>query len=423
MSRLISDLLAAEEPLFSISLRQLEELSGRAGADVQLASEINNRVRDKKLELGLGPEADPKAFHRALVKQLVEHNRVLEKLVGVRANDSAPETARKILVTYRQVQIPRQAWVIKKSRAREFLQSLPPPKIMKFLGYSNVEAMLKRENIAEIFGALRFGEGSRWLNQFNRQYARLDQTDFESRPIEVLILPPRWQSLCADFVRAKKHNLTHSKEMGVIVMLPIKANSLAVLTLWDLALLFHYTNEVRLYSAFFKLQQDRPDFGSMVADTLVADPAQAAVVAGHQIHWRVIQRYFGKSSSRDHPEIFQPHVQPEDLHWRAAEAVLYRLAPELSFWQDLDYVGCLDGQRPVSANLLDVAASWSNQAPYNQRSYYHFREALWNEVFSRYFSQAALRTQILDQLDNSLIAPEDLRPSPSDSDTPTREIG
>lgn len=406
MARLISDLLAAEEPLFSISLRQLEALTGRTGADVQLATEISNRVRQKKVELGLDPEASPKSFHQALVDQLVEHNRLLEKRVGIKAGDSPPEMLRKILASYRSVQLPRQAWVLKPARAREFLKAQPPAKIMSFLGHKSVDALLRNENLAEIYGALRFGETARWLNQFNRQYARLTPADFESRPIEVLILPPRWQPLCSSFIRAKKHNLTHSKEMGVIVMLPVRPGRLAALTLWALALLFHYTNEIRLYSTFFKLHQVRADFGQMVAETLVADPPRAAVVAGHRVHWRVIQRYFGKGGGRDHPEIFQPHVQPEDLHWRAAEAVLYRLAPELTFWQDLDYVGCLDGSRPVSANLLDVAASWSNQAPYPQRLYYHFRESLWNEVFSRYLGQTALRQQILDQLDNEMIAPE-----------------
>lgn len=408
MSRLISDLLAAEEPLFSLSLRQLESLTGHTGADIELAAEISSRVRDKKTELGLDPDSEPKIFHQALVAKLVEHNLLLEKLVGLKSNDSPPEIARKILLTYRKVKVPGQAWVLKKSRAKQLLKSQPPKKIMEFLGYSSIDSLLKRENPSEIFGALRFGETARWLNSFNRQYQALTPADFESRPIEVLVLPPRWLPLCAGFVKAKKHNLTHSKEMGVIVMLPTKPKQLAGLALWDLALLFHYTNEIRLYSAFFKLGQVRPDFGQMVAETIVADPSQAAVMAGNRVHWRVIQRYFGKASDNEHPEIFQPHVQPEDLHWRAAENVLMSLAPELSFWKDLDYVGCLDGERPVSANLLDIAASHSNQAPYHQRAYYHFREALWNEVFARYFGHQALKSQILDQLDNNLIAPEEI---------------
>lgn len=408
MSRLISDLLAAEEPLFSLSLRQLESLTGRRGADVELAAEIGNRVRQKKTELGLDPEASPKSFHQGLVAKLVEHNQLLEVAAGIKTDDSPPEIARKILLTYRQVKVPNQAWVLKKSRARQFLKACPPTKIMEFLGYSSIDSLLKRENVAEIFGALRFGETARWLNGFNRQYQTLTPADFEPRPVEVLVMPPRWLPLCSAFVKAKKHNLTHSKEMGVIVMLPIKPKQLAAQALWNLSLLFHYTNEIRLYSAFFKLGQVRPDFGSMVAETIVADPSQATIVAGQRIHWRVIQRYFGKSSEGDHPEIFQPHLQPEDLHWRAAEKVLMSLAPELAFWRDLDYVGCLDGDRPVSANLLDIAASYSNQAPYHQRAYYHFREALWNEVFARYFGHQTLKSQILDQLDNNLVAPEDI---------------
>ena len=46
-------------------------------------------------------------------------------------------------------------------------------------------------------------------------------------------------------------------------------------------------------------------------------------MAGSHVHWRVIQRYFGKLENEYHPEIFEPHVQPEDLHWRKAEEALY----------------------------------------------------------------------------------------------------
>lgn len=111
----------------------------------------------------------------------------------------------------------------------------------------------------------------------------------------------------------------------------------------------------------------------------------------------------------NHPEVFEPHVQPEDLHWRKAEDLLYELDKELGFWRDLDYVGIMDkDKRPVTLNMLDVAASYVNQTPYKERAIYHFREALWNEVFIRYMGETTLEKQILQQLDNDMIAPEKL---------------
>ncbi len=122
----------------------------------------------------------------------------------------------------------------------------------------------------------------------------------------------------------------------------------------------------------------------------------------------MIQRYFGKLESEHHPEIFEPHVQPEDLHWRRAEEILYKIDPELAFWKDLDYVALMQDGRATAFNMMDVAASYCNQTAYEHRTLYHFRESLWNEIFMRYLGQKTLEEQVLNQLNNEMIAPERL---------------
>ena len=409
MSRLIAQLLAAEQPLFSLSLRQLEEVSGLPAVDTRLTAEIIGKVRLKTEELGLDPDdTTGQELYQALVHQLAKHDQHLCHTIGGRVGDTAAELIPKIKAAQDKVELDRDCWVLKKSVAKEFLRQSPPLKIMQLLGYKSVDSMLKSENIFELFGALRFAEDPDWLNGFNEKYKSLKPSDFTTRRIEVLVMPERWASICQDFIAKKKHNVTHSKEMGVVIMLPIKAQRIDGLTLWALSLLFHYINEVRLYSTFFKLQQVKPNFGQIVVDTLIADPSQAAIMAGNQIHWRVIQRYFGKLEHERHPQIFQPHVQPEDLHWRAAEVILYNLDPELKFWADMDYVAVMYDNRPVVFNMMDVAASYANKTAYGRREIYHFREALWNEVFVRYLGTSVLEDQILKQLDNDLINPAKL---------------
>jgi hypothetical protein len=189
---------------------------------------------------------------------------------------------------------------------------------------------------------------------------------------------------------------------------PSKANRTGLVTL-DLALTLHYINEIRLYSSFFKLQQVKSDFSNIVIDTLNADRPEIAVMAGQRIHWRVIQRYFGKLKNEYHPEIFEPHVQPEDLHWRKAESVLFELDDQYGWWRDLDYIGVMHQNQPVSLNLVDVATCYSNGFEYKDRLYFHFRESLWNELFERYMGEKTLEQQVLKQLDNDMIAPETIR--------------
>ena len=72
MSKLISYLLGAEEPLFSISLRQLEKTAGNPAVDVRLTAEIIGKVRMKMKQLGLDP-GDTKGpeLYKALIRNHV----------------------------------------------------------------------------------------------------------------------------------------------------------------------------------------------------------------------------------------------------------------------------------------------------------------------------------------------------------------
>jgi hypothetical protein len=406
----LRDLLDAKEPLFSKALEQLEQASHQTGADAKLVGDIHEKATKAIRALGLDEKdtTGPELFH-ALNAKIKEHDEHLAKSIGGDYNQSVQELLPLMRDAAAKVKTPRDCWVLKKSVAKEMLRQMPPQNIMKMLGYRSVDSMLKRENLAEIYGALRFAEDPAWLNQFNEKYKTLKPSDFESRQIEIVIMPhDRWGDIAEHFIQKKRHNITHLKELGVILMLPVKARTLPGITVWVMSLLFHYTNEIRLYSAYFKLQQVKKDFGEILAHTLIADPDLGPVMAGQNIHWRVIQRYFGKLETEVHPEIFEPHVQPEDLHWRRAEEVLYELDPELEFWRDLDYVGLMFEDRPLTFNMMDVAASYCNNTPYESRTIYHFRESLWNEIFMRYMGQKTLHDQVLNQLNNEMIAPERL---------------
>lgn len=413
MSRMISELLCATEPMFGIALKQLEQASGKPGVDVRLTAEIIGQIHQKTADLHLDPkDTTGKELYAALLQRYRKDDAHFAKIIGGKDAEDVQDLLPKMKTAAEQVKTPRGCWVLKKSVAKDFLRKTPPPNIMKRLNYRSVESMLKNENIFEIYGALRFAESPQWLNKFDAQYTTIKPSNFEERDIEIIQMPAdRWADLAEPFVRKKRHNITHLKELGVILMLPIKVDKMPGITMTVMPLLFHYMNEIRLYSAFFKLQQVKPNFAEIVIDTLIADPGEAAVMAGQTVHWRVIQRYFGKLENEYHPEIFEPHVQPEDLHWRRAEQILYEIDPELGWWRDLDYVGVMHQNRPVTFNMMDIAMSYTTKAPYKDRAVFHFRESLWNEVFMRYMGEKVLEQQILRQLNNSMIAPETIAKS------------
>lgn len=411
MSKLLRNLLAAQEPLFTQSLRELEWLTGRKGVDVKLTAEIIERTHAAIRSLGLDSnDTTDKELYHALEHRVKEHNQNLAKSLGSSDDAAVKAIVPRLVEVVEQTDIPRTCWVLKKSVAKDLLREMPPKAMMKHLGYRSLESMFKSENFAEIYTALRFSEGGEWLNQYNELFQkRVQPSDFETRQIELIIMDhDKWVDLTTEFVKKKKHNITHTKELGTIVVVPMQQTHMRGLSLKSLPLMIHYINEIRLYSSFFKLKSTAGNFGQTISQTLIADTGTGASISNFHIHWRVIQRYFGKLGGEP-PEVFQPHVQPEDLHWRRAAEVLYTISPELKFWEDLEYVGRFDTDtHPVALNLYDVSFAYSNHESFETRYFYHMRESLWNEIFMRYMGEPELKRQILQQLDNDMIKPEEL---------------
>ncbi len=401
--------LQAKEPLFDHALHQLELASHKRGVDVKLAAEIAEKAADRTRRLGLAASATGPELYVALIEQVAAHDDHLARAIGGTDPTDLREMIPLIVKAAENAPLPKDGWFLKESKAKEMLRHMPPLAIMDRLGHHLVSRLLEEEDIYELFLALRFVEPPDWLNDFDRQYLDLTAADFEPRRIKVVpFAVAKWGDVAEHFIQKKRHNITHSKEMGAIAVMPMKETHMTGITLKVMPLLFHYFNEIRLYSSFFKLMQTKKNFGAIVSDTLIADPAHVKISDNAHIHWRVIQRYFGKLTGEKHPEIFEPHLQPEDLHWRRAEEVLYDIDPELEFWKGLDYVAVDRGPEhdTVTFNLMDVSLSYSNAIVYPDRYLYHFREALWNEVFARYLGEKVLEQQLLDKLDNAIIKPE-----------------
>ena len=411
MAKILRDLLDAEEPLFSLALQQLEKASGNHGVDVRLIGEITQKTHQAMRELGLDQaDSTGREFYQALLVRMERDNQRVTKLIGGSDASDVRQMVPLIVAAAQGSGANMQIWALKHEVAKELLRKMPPKKLMAHLRYDSLEAMFKGEDLNEIYTALRFSEGGDWLNEYNELFKTVTADDFETRDIAIVVMDhDKYVDLAEGFVKKKLHNITHTKELGVIVVVPMRQTHMKGITLKSLPLIFHYINEIRLYSSFFKLKRSSKNFGTTVVETLIADPGKASQMAGQYVHWRVIQRYFGKLKDENHPEAFQPHVHPEDLHWRKAEEMLYALDPEMAFWKDNDYVGLLFDGRPVTVNLVDVSLSYSNEETYENRYVYHFRESLWNELFMRYMGQKNLEDQILRQLDNDMIAPEKLQ--------------
>lgn len=401
-TNLLRDLLKAKEPMFSLSVRELEELTGKNYAYKELILEIEQNFKLKLGQLGLDVYASDEDIYLALLGRIKDDNQRLAKILGIKNPDSPEEVEEVILHIVKNITIEKDAWVINENTAKKMMLANPPLKAMQVLGHKDAKTLAEKEDIYELFGIIRFSEGEDWLNKFNEGYLKLVPADFERRPIKFRRLSRKWLNKSEKFVEKKKHNLTHSKEMGVVYYLPVLDDIPGAL-LRILPLTFHYINEIRMYSAFFKLIRRRSDFAQKIVKTLIAEP-EIVKFSDLGVNWGVIQRYFGKLKNEKHPEEFLPHLQPEDLHWRKAEEVIYQLDPEFKFWQDMDWVAKVasDGE-PLTLNLMDVSLSFSNKLKFNDRLYYHFRESLWDQLFIKYFGYKQVEELLIEHIDNETI--------------------
>lgn len=413
----LAKLLAARQPLFDITIEDLEEITGKVGLQTKLTAEIEKKFKDF-IDRNLEISSDNKSgenIYKALMKLIREQNDlVIAKYFGLNLDASLDQVLSACIDFVDKMELPSRVFKLKDAKAKEMLTQKPPKMIMELLGYDSVEDLLKNERLEEVYGALRFAEGDEWLEDFNKQYSKLRPDDFTDGKIEIIKMPLKWAPLTKKFIEKKKHNITHLKELGVVLVLETEDEELRHgLALKALPLIVHYFYEVHLYSAFFRLKArtlPASSFGKTLEDTILADPKLDLKIAGEHIHWRVVQRYFGKlDDAKKHPEIFEPHLQPEDLHWDLAEKALARYIPELMIWGDLDYVGAMYDDLPISLNMMDLTLSFANKNRYKDHLFYHFRESLWNEIFARYMSQEVLEDMLLAKLNNALVIPERIR--------------
>lgn len=406
MTRFLSEALGAIEPAFSQGIQQLERAAGLPGTDIRLTADILQRTRTKIAQLGLDPaDTTGPELYGALQQRLRQDEATVRTALGI-ASDAAPDD---VLAKVQQFLAKRQTstncFALKASVAKRLFKKKPPKTAMKRLGYRSIDSMLKHEPAAQLYAAALIAESDSWQRTFREQYAKLTPSDFESR--KLLVVHPttkHWQELAAGFVDASHHNMLSFPELGAVVLLPIN-QAVEGLAITTLLLASEQLNALRSHSSYAKLQQVKPDFGKIIQKSSVSEPYTSAQLAGQPVPWRVIQRYYARFTEAYHPEIFEPHVQSDDLSWNSGEDLLASLDPSLSFWQGTANLGLMHDGQVVSCNALDVALGYCNHLPFADRIVHFVRDNLWHELMMHYLNQENLESAVHRQLAGDLSAP------------------
>lgn len=404
MTRHLSIALGAEEPTFSQGIRQLEMAAGLPGADIRLTTQMAQVMRAKLAALGLDPQDTTAGeLYNALHERIRQDESRLEGVLGIDQHAAAEDVLARVVQFLNALESPQRCFALKHSVAKRLLKSKPPKNAMKRLGYRSVDSMLKHEPVSHILAAAHIVEAATWHKAFGEQYAKLLPSDFESRSL-TLTMPrsKKWDALSLDYVQKARHNLLAFKDIGTVVLLPLpeRIDGLAIVTL---LLIMNEMNELRAYSSFIKLQQVKPDFGALAWQNSRGGEGIVVQLANQEIDWQTIHRYYARFKDAYSTEIFEPHVQPEDLRWRHAETVMAQLEPTLAFWHETQHLVYLDSEGDaVSCNMLDVALSYCNHLPFKDRILQYMRANLRHEILLRYLNQHNLEEATRLQLSQNL---------------------
>jgi len=396
----IARILRADKHYVTKLEARLSEFTHRPNVFKVIAEENEILVSKRLAMLGVDRNASAKTVYDALIKKVAQDNDEVSRALG---NPSPANHAdcERVLGIIREIANPPAGLFLKREKAVEFLTKEPPKKVLDYLGYKTVAEMLAKEDLLEVYSALRFIEGSDWLNNvFFKQYEGLLPKDFEERQVTVRVLSPKWNAAAETFVRKKWHNISHLKELGVVFVIPL-ALGISGELLRMIALVFHYLHEVPFYADIFRDIAESPTmFAQNLVSLLRGDTVENRPQENEKSSWLVVQRYLAKDDENDW-RLFVPRINPEALHWLKAEEDFIKLSKttpglseDIAFWGDLDWVGDyfkdeVGREVLVSFNLIDTVMSLVMEKDLVKYLYHH-QEALWNKIFATYFSRKEL---------------------------------
>lgn len=365
----------------------------------QVIEENEDRFNRRIAKLGFPRERNAEPVYGALLQEMGKTEREVAKFFEGPRCDCGTDEGMDNLFKLALSETPyKRGFFLCPDIAAELLVRHPPRGLLAHLNYPGVATMLEHENLFELYGALRFSEDRTWMKEQIELYRELLPTDFEERDVTVITMDSKkWYPLAKEYIEKKYHNLSHSKEMGVIFLVPVPGQ-FSGLNLRALALLFHYFAEVHFYASLFaRAASDSTTFGDRLTVAITGDVSEAERVRREADHgWYVMQRYVAKDPSQD-VRFSSPHVMPEAVHWKRAFLTLDVFARR----NHLETLAAWDGQSEfvakrlkwageevvVTLNVEDLIFSYAKRLPVERAYTYHWRESFWNKIFSAFVGE------------------------------------
>ncbi len=413
----LAKLLRTKEEVIQRIDKRMKAISGRKKIVDKIVEENENRIRETLINLGFGKKKNvfklkaEKVYQALLERAEKDDAYLLDRFF--KPDFSSLAGCRSLVNAAKELAGDLQGFYLKEEAARDLMRQNPPQKIMASLGYNDIEKMLEKENIYELFAALRFVEESEWLNKvFFKAYHKLEAKDFEKRDIKVIALPERWAGIGKEFLGKKLHHMSHLKELGLVFIIPVEKQAKGeILYLFFMTL--HYIFEVDWHSRLFEKYSQDKNFIQKMINALKVEVSGDVLPNHKSMSWRIVPSYLAKHDKND-PRLAEPHISPEAWHYTRASKAIAKFAQRFEnsgfeFWNDLDTAGEFfknnqDKKELISFDLYDIGISLLRQEKFISKYLYHQQEALWNQLFIEYMGEGELDRLMMDHLDKGFVS-------------------
>lgn len=372
-----------------------ESLTGKKNVFDKIIEENESLIKNRLQLKELGKSLSAEEIYEALIEKIKEDDLQLFRALG-KPSFMLREDVDNVLDNAKKLTAPYKGMFLKKEKAIEMLKKEPPHKVISYLGYKSIDELLGREDVFEIFAAIRLFEDQKWFNDvFVKQYDFLMPDDFEEREIEIKSLSQKWVGVAQSFLKKRYQNISHLKELGYIFVVPIELGIMGEITR-TFSLALHYFFEVKFYSELFvKFANDPASFGKNLSSIVKVELIEKRPQETDKLRWLVIPRYLAKYDENDW-RLLEPHISPEAMFWSYAEGALTNINTvfkdvyvDFNFWKGLDFVGDYFKTRSgvdvlASFNLVDAIMSLIREKEL-EKYLYHHQESLWNKIFMEYF--------------------------------------
>jgi hypothetical protein len=394
MSKLIAQLLGADERNFSATVQRLEKMSLHSGVDTKLTAEIITQVREKSRRLLLDPaDTTKEELYYGLLAKARSDDMSLRQKIGI-TNKTKPLAASKIIAKKTEDLLKKDLVIcMQPTTVKKLLKALPPKRTMRALHFRSIDSVLKREDPLILYALANRLEDKSWHSQMQARMKRLQPRDAKESQVHVLTLPKEWleklQKIPFDSV------LQPVPEIGSILILPTLPLSVPGSVLLTTCLVLQAGQRLAIESLPFRTRALTQGYEKLLPDIASGVLPDIKPIHGMTPSWHAV---FQLLAERAHDTSSDFEFILGDLEWQSTETRLASIATELDYWVQSHYLGIISDKKPISFHIVDVVASLVLEKKHGNHIVSHMQASLWNELQFRYLKQENLERNVIMQL-------------------------